>query len=70
MDPSHVSLSLDSKEVATREPAETIEVRISQIREELNNEKSRSGSELDQLQQRLDQLEQELDKLAQSIADS
>ncbi|KAJ3557199.1 hypothetical protein NPX13_g9977 [Xylaria arbuscula] len=61
---------LDSKEVATREPAETIEVRISQIREELNNEKSRSGSELDQLQQRLDQLEQELDKLAQSIADS
>ncbi|KAJ3567961.1 hypothetical protein NPX13_g6586 [Xylaria arbuscula] len=65
------SLSLhDQLEVATREPAEAFEVRVAQTREELNDEKSRSGSELDQLQQRVDQLRQELDKLEGSIADS
>ncbi|KAI1357124.1 hypothetical protein F5Y08DRAFT_348131 [Xylaria arbuscula] len=37
------------------------------IREELNNEKSRSGSKLNQLQQQLDQLGQEFDKLKQRI---
>ncbi|KAJ3574168.1 hypothetical protein NPX13_g4449 [Xylaria arbuscula] len=59
-------MNLDEKEAAIREPAETLEAIIAQIRQELNNERTRSSSELDQLQQRLNQVKK-LDKLAGSF---